>query len=345
MKSFAILLFLLTSANRTSGISFLHDESLIPEQDNLRLAGKIIDGNSKQPVSYVNIGLFEKNLGTLSDLDGSFELIVPMQYRNDTVIFSSIGYKRLKVIAIKLLGASTEDILLMPEIILLSDVVVTGKKYKKQRLGWMGGKDGVLPLDTLQGGGAVALLVESPRSTSYVDKLQVRLMYNSKDTLRFRLHFYAYDSIRDTPGAELLRREVMLTETKRFGWLRFDLADQDVRIYEKKFLVGLEWIDDRKTRREMLIGLRDWERWKKAQFESGNKKVEQIGPSKSNQYKYHGNMMDWPGFKSLPPFTGLMVETGKSKETKLLRTFEQKTSFGKWHELQSTLNAVVTVSY
>ena len=50
-------------------------------------------------------------------------------------------------------------------------------------------------------------------------------------------------------------------------------------------------------------------------------------------------MMDWPGFKTLPPFTGLMVETGKHSETENLITFERKTSFGQWTENPSTLNA------
>jgi hypothetical protein len=311
-------------------------------QENIRLTGKVLDLNTRQPVPYANIGLFEKNLGTLSDEDGSFELIIPSRYRNDTVLFSSIGYKRHGVaVNILLAQSGANDILLTPEIIMLKDVTVTYKKSKKQRLGWMGGKDGVLPLDTLQGGGAVALLVESPGTASYVEKLQVRLMYNSKDTLQFRLHFYAYDAARDAPGAELLQKEIILKETSRFGWLRYNLEEHDIRIYEKKFFVGFEWIDDRKTRTQMMAGLKDWNRWKKEQYEAGNKKVEK----QPGQYKYHGNMMDWPGFKSLPPFTGLMIETGKTDKTRNLRTFERKTSFGKWNEIASTLNAVVTVSY
>ena len=56
-------------------------------------------------------------------------------------------------------------------------------------------------------------------------------------------------------------------------------------------------------------------------------------------------MMDWPGFKTLPPFTGLMVETGKHSETEKLLTFERKTSFGQWTESPSTLNAVITIVY
>jgi hypothetical protein len=55
--------------------------------------------------------------------------------------------------------------------------------------------------------------------------------------------------------------------------------------------------------------------------------------------------MTWPGFRKLPPFTGLMIQTGKDEKTMSLKTFERKTSFGQWIEIHSTLNAVVTVKY
>ena len=98
----------------------------------------------------------------------------------------------------------------------------------------------------------------------------------------------------------------------------------------------------------MVDGLKDWENWKKEQYTVGNSKVTPLSNedgTKSGLYKYHGNMMDWPGFAKLPPFTGLMVQTGKTDESAGYRTFERKTSFGTWAELPSTLNAVITVSY
>ena len=117
---------------------------------------------------------------------------------------------------------------------------------------------------------------------------------------------------------------------------------------QKRVCIGFEWIDERNDRIKMLAGLREWEKWKEFQFNAGNNKVQYLPPQDDQlygYYKYHGNMMDWPGFKSLPPFTGLMVESGKKTETKNLRTFERKTSFGEWKEIASTLNAVVTISY
>jgi hypothetical protein len=262
----------------------------------------------------------------------------------DSILFSSLGFKTTKV-AVPSSSSIRVNVTLASESVLLKEVIVSDKRIHRRlsRLGWMGGKDGVLPLDTIQGGGAVALLVESPGIPAFIEKLQVRLMYNSKDTIKLRLHIYAFDSLKQEPGAELLQKEIILSENKRFGWLRFNLSQYDIFVNARKFVVGFEWIDDQATRTKMVSGLRQWELWKAEQFKTGNASVEWV--AEKGFYKYHGNMMDWPGFQKLPPFTGLMIETGKHDKTQHLRTFERKTSFGQWTEIQSTLNAVITVSY
>jgi len=99
----------------------------------------------------------------------------------------------------------------------------------------MDGKHGVLPFDTIQGGGAVAVLVKFPSIPFRIEKLQVRLLYNSKDTCKLRLHFYAYDPARNVPTRELLSKEIMLRETQRFGWMRFNLTDYQIVLSENIF--------------------------------------------------------------------------------------------------------------
>jgi hypothetical protein len=309
------------------------------------IVGRVVDRSSGDGVPYVNIGIPGEDVGTLSDPDGSFEIELSEEEIQKELHFSSIGYEALAFPVSQLrTGANVK---LRPTSKVLDEVVIREKRgYKSARLGWMGGKDGVLPLDTVQGGGAVALLLEAPQAPVFVEKLQVRLMYNSKDTAVFRLHFYEYDSTADSPGRELLSKEVLLRGTKRFDWLRFDLREHEITLPHRKFFVGFEWIDSEAERRAMITGLKKWEAWKAEQHTAGSPRVSVVtDDSGQRRYTYHGNMMDWPGFRELPPFTGLMVETGKLEKSQTLRTFERKTSFGRWNELNSTLNAVVTVSY
>lgn len=312
------------------------------------LTGKVTNQKTGEPVPYANIGLVDRNIGTLSDPDGSFEIVIPNAYLEESLMCSSIGYETSEIRLSQLNSSSPyHSVVMKPSVTVLKEIIVKPKgRLKVDRLGWMGGKDGVLPLDTIQGGGTVAMLLQAEEVPAFVSKLQVRLMYNSKDTLTLRLHFYDYDSTTGAPGKELLDHEILLTETKRYGWLRFDLSDENIVITSQPFFVGFEWIEDRHKRKEMVAGLREWHNWKREQHEGGNSRVEAIPTGEGKvQYKYHGNMMDWPGFKQLPPFTGLMVMTGKTRKTEKFRTFERKTSFGPWIELNSTLNAVVTVAY
>jgi hypothetical protein len=312
----------------------------------IAIKGEVKKAQTNEPIPYVNIGILNKNVGTLSDPDGSFEIKIPLAFKNEEITVSSIGYETetFKIMEMDMLY----KLELKPKAQILEEVKVYSKKarLKRERLGWMKGREGVLPFDTIMGGGTVAILLDPSENVFFIDKLQVRLMYNSKDTATFRLHFYEWDSLGNKPGKELLKREIILRKAKRFGWLNFDLSYYDLVFDNKSIVVGFEWLEDRKQRDSLLIGLKEWSNWKERQYLLGNKKVEMVVKNDSTHYfKYHGNMMNWPGFKSLPPFTGLMVDDKRTSNNKEYRTFERKTSHGQWVELQSTLNAVLTVSY
>ncbi len=331
-----------------STLTKLQDGVIDCEPSEVQISGKVVD-EAGIPIPYANIGIKASHIGTISDPDGSFFLDVPVLRTRDTITFSSIGFRPHQL----LIGKDKEDlqIVLRQQAVLLEEVEVSARKsFKKTRVGYMKGSDGMLPLDSLQGGAAVATLLSAPRAGFYIDKLQFRLLYNSKDTSNFRLHVYSFDSQCQCPGEELLNDEVFLKGTRKFGWERFDLTDRDIFIAQKQFFVALEWLDDRSLRMEMMKGLRNWEQWKRSQYEKGDTKVEQVrsnhpGGEEWVYYKYHGNMMQWPGWKELPPFTGLMVETGKNEKTLPYRTFERKTSFSPWIEKNVTLNIVLQIAY
>jgi len=57
------------------------------------VVGTVKDSETKKPIPYVNIGIVKKNIGTVSDSEGKFDLKFPMTLENDTIKLSSIGYK------------------------------------------------------------------------------------------------------------------------------------------------------------------------------------------------------------------------------------------------------------
>ncbi len=317
-------------------------EEALVEDGKVTVSGLLLDAETKTPIPYANIGIKGKSAGTLTDPDGTFQIRISRDLQDDTLFFSSIGYKQM-AFSVKEIPDTT--LYLQKNVQLLDNVTIKAKKNTKvARLGWMKGDDGILPFDTVAGGGAVAMLMQAPEAPFFVSQVMIRLLYNSKDTTKLRLHFYEI-TVDSLPGKEILSKEIILEENKRFGWMRFDMKPYNITIPYKSFFMAFEWIDDRKTRRLMREGLLKWDRWKQKQYEQGERKVELIKTKSGVRYKYHGNMMHWPGFENLPPWTGLMVETGKHKKTSHLRTYQRKTSFSQWQEKQATLNAVLVLRY
>jgi len=56
------------------------------------LKGVVINSENKEPILGVNIFLKNSSIGTISNLDGKFILHVPEEYKQEIIMFSSIGY-------------------------------------------------------------------------------------------------------------------------------------------------------------------------------------------------------------------------------------------------------------
>ena len=91
--------------------------------------GKITDKNTGFPLPYVNIGIVNKGIGTVSNESGVFHLkLNPDDFtERDTLVFSSIGYTSIRT-AVPDLDFTFNDypkFIMMPEIMELREVVVT----------------------------------------------------------------------------------------------------------------------------------------------------------------------------------------------------------------------------
>lgn len=62
----------------------------------IELSNKVLDFNTLLPVESANIYIKGTTIGTISNVDGKFSLIVPNQHKSDTLVISSIGYKSFK---------------------------------------------------------------------------------------------------------------------------------------------------------------------------------------------------------------------------------------------------------
>jgi TonB-linked SusC/RagA family outer membrane protein len=86
-----------------------------------QVAGVITDGNTGEPLIGVSVVLKgNESIGTISDIDGSFELVVKP---SDSLIFSYIGYRSLTLLAG---NQQNTNVRLFPATEILSEIVVIG---------------------------------------------------------------------------------------------------------------------------------------------------------------------------------------------------------------------------
>jgi hypothetical protein len=79
--------------------STLSSLALFAQSEPLVLRGLVLDQSSKEPLPFVHISIAGKSVGTVSNGEGRFSLSIDEKYREETLLFSFMGYDpyRLKL--------------------------------------------------------------------------------------------------------------------------------------------------------------------------------------------------------------------------------------------------------
>ena len=93
------------------------------------LKNKITDFSTLMPVESASIYIQNTTIGTVSNADGKFVLMVPNQFENDTLVISSIGYKSFKTPVNEF--DNTEEIFLEEDIASLDEILLIAENRPK----------------------------------------------------------------------------------------------------------------------------------------------------------------------------------------------------------------------
>lgn len=243
-KYVVALLFLL-------GISI----SLIAQEK--KVIGRLVDAETKQAIPYVNIGVFQKNIGTVSDENGNFVLgFSDYSTASDSIIFSHIGYQTVKY-AISQLLKSVGDISLFPASELLQEVSIKPKKMAKKFLGRNGKGLGLMhfnfytfyekEVDDRLGKEAGVLL--PVKRDCFLNELQMNISSNEFSNLKFRLNLY---KVVDGIPTELIMPKEVIFEIKEgyVGLYSLDLRSYNLYLSKDMGLVAatIQWVESKKTK-------------------------------------------------------------------------------------------------
>jgi hypothetical protein len=92
---------------------------------------------TKEPLIYASVGIINRNLGTVTDSLGRFSLSVPVEFINDSIRISAVGYVP-KTFAVKDIAAIPDTIFLADDAVLLNEVVVKPLRIKHKTAGRKG---------------------------------------------------------------------------------------------------------------------------------------------------------------------------------------------------------------
>ena len=92
----------------------------------IELRNKVVDFSTLLPLEGANIYIQNTTIGTVSNSDGNFVLVVPEKHENDTLLVSSIGYKTFKT-AISEFDSSFE-IFLEEDVASIEEVVLKDRR-------------------------------------------------------------------------------------------------------------------------------------------------------------------------------------------------------------------------
>lgn len=214
--------------------------------------GKVLN-ETGEPIPFVSIGIKETFVGTISEVNGDFELKIPAAFIEKRISFSSIGYESTSIAISEHLNGSVE-VILKEDVRRLSEVIVESRKHKKKdtkvkRTGKVYRLDGRFMADAYYSGSAMAQKVVSPFDTTNIQWVDLGYL-NKIEDLQMRIKFQAVDE-KGRPGKLLIDKKIIvnLYEFDGSHKMRFD---DFLYVTEKEFFIVFEPLVLMENRNELF---------------------------------------------------------------------------------------------
>ncbi|MFZ6009532.1 MAG: carboxypeptidase-like regulatory domain-containing protein [Bacteroidota bacterium] len=91
----------------------------------LTISAIVRDRETSEPLGFASVGIKGQPVGTISNGQGEFDFHFPLEYRNEILVISMLGYKNFEAPVWTLLTNKTETILLDKSPIILEEIIVS----------------------------------------------------------------------------------------------------------------------------------------------------------------------------------------------------------------------------
>lgn len=224
-------------------------------QENL-ISGEIKDSQTNSSLEYVNIGIVNKNAGTVSNEKGIFKLKLNEKVNpNDTIVFSHIGFETKKIV-VNQLKSKQNEIKMTPFENSLKEVVVTFKKPKEKQFGRSSKGLGLMHFNFFTAlDKTVDDYLSRERGMEFAIKKDCKvtdfnfnITSNEFKLVKFRLNFYKVEN--GLPSKILIEKDIIFeVKDNKLGLFTLDLKPYNIYLDKEMgdIAVTIQWIESVKS--------------------------------------------------------------------------------------------------
>jgi hypothetical protein len=206
-----------------------------------RVQGTIVDAKTNEGIAFANVGVPGRGIGTVSDEQGRYFIVIPDSLAKESLRFSCIGYKAQ---SLAIASSKFEKVQLNAEVLRLDEITVKAPKLKIKMAGndtrntfiSAGFKENNL-------GAEMAVRIKVKKPNTEIRHFYINIVRNTLDTnLMLRLNIYALDKD-GLPGENILKAPILLKAKSGNKLLEADLRPYNILVSNDVFL-SIEWIKD-----------------------------------------------------------------------------------------------------
>jgi|TARA_B110000902_G_scaffold226428_1_gene265070 hypothetical protein len=215
----------------------------------INISGTVLSSNLKDSLSYVNIGVLNKDIGSVSNDKGRFELELKKEFLNESLTFSMIGYKSktIRIVDFK----KHKTIILEENITELDEIVISNKKYKSKILGNKKPKSFLasLSFSKIEAGNEIGIKVKV-RKPTIIETFNIAVLKNEYGILNLRINFY--DLKKGIPNKRINKDNIIISAEVKDGIITADLSKYEL-IFKDDFFVSVESLKKLDDNKEIIF--------------------------------------------------------------------------------------------
>ncbi|HEY5370585.1 MAG TPA: carboxypeptidase-like regulatory domain-containing protein [Hanamia sp.] len=212
----------------------------------IKIGGTVKQSDSSI-LSYVNVGIKLKSVGTVSNESGQFGVEIPKQFLKDTLTFSYVGFEELNVPIQSIVHSSIHVFVLKSKTTQLAEIVIKSKELKQRKIGTKSHNPFLWGTAQSKASNDIIEFAKFINIKNKVSRIQSVHIYLGGgvtiDSATFRINFY--NVANGLPVDKIVDKNIIERMVIKKGWLTIDLTKEKI-VLDQNFFVSFEFMPEQK---------------------------------------------------------------------------------------------------